>query len=307
MADKLFYIKSDRKTTGPFPLEQLEKMYANGLLKHSDMVSENKVSWQSAEKFFAEPEKVEPQKTPSIAKTLTLNVAKVFFPDFKVPQEEEKKAKVPAKKSEAVVVPEPVCSVISLVWNAPAALKNLQLMREFKQKRGEVDNTSVYVAVSGGLLILLLFLLLFAAVALYLPAELAAVGLAAIFAVGAFVVFLLENLCLSAIFNVEKLLDCDFLTMQMLTAFFAAFCFALPISALISVGTGNIPAALKVLIIFFSCTAAAGETVNMIWGFTEVNRRIFKMNTAGLITVSFLQVVQLILAGFAVWKFFKII
>lgn len=306
MADRMFYIKSDRKTTGPFPLEQLEKMYANGLLRHSDMVSENKVSWQSAEKFFAEPEKVEPQKTPSIAKTLTLNVAKVFFPDFKVPKAEEKAVKAPVKK-EPIVVPDPVCSVISLVWNASAALKNLQLIRQFKRKSGAVDNTSVYVTVSGGLLILLLFLLLFAAVALYLPAELAAVGIAVIFAVGAFVVFLLENLCLSAIFNVKKLLDCDFLTMQMLNASVAAFCFALPISALLSVGISNIPAALKVLIIFFSCAAAVGEMVNMIWGFTEVNRRIFKMNTAGLITVSFLQVVQLVLAGIAVWKFFKII
>ncbi|MBQ4328509.1 MAG: hypothetical protein IJC27_02160 [Lentisphaeria bacterium] len=310
MADKFYYIKSNRRTTGPFPLKQLEKMYRNGLISAADMVSENKISWQSAEKFFAEPEAAESEeKKPSAVKTLSLNIARVFFPEFKVPAEEKQTAKTPPpeKSQKQKIVPEPVCSVISLVWNAPAAMKNLQLVREYKRKSGKEDDTSLYAGISAGLLIFLLLMLLLAVTVLYLPSKLNAVLLATLLAAGVFMVFLLENLCLSAVCNVKKLLDCDLLIMQILLTSVAAFGFALPLAGAVSAGVENIPAALKVLIIFFSCAFALGEMVNMVWGFVEVNRRVFKMSSGVLASVAVMQVFQLIVIGIISWKLFKFI
>ena len=83
--------------------------------------------------------------------------------------------------------------------------------------------------------------------------------------------------------------------------------FALPIAAAAVVGMENIPTALNVLIITFALIAAVGETVNLICGFVEVNRRSFKMKTGALSAVCSLQVIQLLLFGATAWKLFKII
>ena len=309
MAEKFFYIKSNRKINGPFTFEQLEKMHGSSLLSAADMISENKVSWQSAEKFFAAPEKEEAKKNLPLLKTLTINIGKVFFPDFKVPKDEPPvlKEKKHTVKKDGKIVSSPLSSVIFMCWNAPRALKNLQLMREFNRQTKRDDDTSVYAVLGCAFLLFLLFMMFFASIVLYLPSSLNAVWLAALLGAGVYLIFFLENLSLSAIFNIEKLFDCDLLIMQMLLTSTGTFCFALPIAAAAVVGMENLPTALNVLILTFALIAAVGETVNLICGFVEVNRRSFKMKTGALSAVCSLQVIQLLLFGATAWKLFKII
>lgn len=337
MPEKLFYVRSGTRISGPFPLHQLLRLKEQRLLESDCLISENKIAWIKLDELFA-PQHIEPPTVSSAEpETLPLSLCaqedlkedKVATesiretPEFIVEDKEDKSLvlpKPPQKPVEQQLLPDPICATIGLCWAAPSRLGILQLIQKNSESCGteKKDRNVLYSFSTVFCLTLLLFMATMLCTVLVFKgdwqeynSEMAkqALGLTetcGILFLGGALLLLLENLLLAIIANLEKILPPFFLAMQFLCIVTCVFMVGTPLWGLYLVGLGSSPAWGKITGWVFSGFAMLFGIINLLRGYIFGCRNIFNFRTGLTVLFSIiltLQVFAIFPAGFLIFQF----
>ena len=317
MVQKLFYLRNNGNITGPFTFEQLKKMQNSHLLNTQDMVSENRVSWQSIEEFLTVLPKnkktgkkrtmeLRPEEMP--APKYGISAVSADFPVKKTGSEIRQRAEKESRKDKPVIIPDPVCAAIAMCWNAPKQIDNIYQMQKITTSGKRKNDAFIYASITAAFIVLLLFGMELALSYIFIPDYfIAMLVMPLVLATGAGLIIWLENLCLSAMTNSARLVEVPLVLMMIILTSSGIFAAGMPFLALNITGTDNLPAAVNVIVILFSVLIMIAVMFNMAAGFIRINKNSFKMKNFPAVMVIMVLLIQFILLFFAGNGFVKFI
>ncbi len=301
MADKYYYIKRESDIVGPFSTAQIMNMIQEQILSRDTMLSENRIYWNTAEEILF-PKKEVPKTTifsvPKPKKEKTVEKEKVVLKD-----EEEVPFILPEKNTEKSVsknIPDPVSATFSMIWNAPQYLKNMELLKKFKQAASFSTRTVLLCIITEAVMAITLFALLF-------REYLLEILLASVFVMLCqFLLIFLENLCMSAIAHKDNLFENSVLLMQFQLISFTTFMTSVPFAAVASDTNNSLHIALKIGIIIFCAVSAIFGMSSMSCGLYRATTDIFNFQMTSKISLIMLNIVQWLVFTTAIFKITEI-
>ena len=314
---KYYYIKRNENITGPFSEIQLKNMFVKNILDNNTLISDDRIKWLTFSSVFvpAEPATVYMQlpEKPEIAEPDTVYLE--LPPKHKevIPEEEEITEEEDNPENEEIeeeddmpeFLPDPVYTTFSMIWNAPAYIRNMHYMCSLKESRSSAMKfTLSVISLSFVLEILICGMLFFFADRNLCIAGMTSILLTAILTI---LLLLLENLCIAAIVKYEKMLNHFLLFMQINLFAFSAFVCGMPLAGLAAADTAVSPA-LKAICITYAALTGTACMINMGAGIIHVSRNFFKMHNFSSIFAAILNVVLwfiMILTGCKITIFLK--
>lgn len=315
---KFYYIKRNDNITGPFSEIQLKNMFVKNILDNNTLISDDRIKWSTFSSVFVpkEPETVymELPVKPVVEEPATVylelppNKKEIIQEEEEITEEDVPEEEENAEPEDDVmpdVIPDPVYTTFSMIWNAPAYIRNMHYMYSLEESRSSAMKfTLSVIALSVVLEIFVCGMLFF-----FADRNLCIAGITSILltAVMTILILLLENLCIASIVKYEKMLNHFQLFMQINLFAFSAFVCGMPLAGLAAANTAVSPA-LKAVCIAYAALTGTACMINMGAGIVHVSKKFFKMHNFSSIFAAILNIVLwflMLLTGCKITEFLK--
>ena len=145
---KFYYIKRNDNITGPFSEIQLKNMFVKNILDNNTLISDDRIKWSTFSSVFVpkEPETVymELPVKPVVEEPATVylelppNKKEIIQEEEEITEEDVPEEEENAEPEDDVmpdVIPDPVYITFSMIWNAPAYIRNMHYMYNLEESR----------------------------------------------------------------------------------------------------------------------------------------------------------------------------